>query len=381
MKEESKLSAKFCYLMYLAALTCCVSSSASELDPASRIWTADEQQEGLEIYNDWHCRPLQVPADACSNTGEASACGMEIFWQASFMAEDALLYQREGLLCNGSAAKDGHALWRFNRALSRRKETATVRNYLVSRNLQGSGGFGSKMRGIANTYLWALLTDRNFVVDFHYPHPLSEVFEPAVEDWRPESHFERVEQGNGGHERSGGYAEEGQHRGGGGLTDYGDDVLFLDLEDMTEDCDTLRAGDLNERWQSATTATTATTVVCDGCSQMSGHALVGNPSYRSKLGELGILPFIDRCAGPHSGVACPKEGAGSLQECWGSHLPVCWREFGGVEADRRVSPALLRTSKLGCDLVGPWIGRLLNALLKPSPALLQACVCVCVCWF
>ena len=42
-----------------------------------------------------------------------------------------------------------------------------------------TGGFGSRLWGVANVYLWSLLTGRTFVMEYNHPHPFSACFEPA----------------------------------------------------------------------------------------------------------------------------------------------------------------------------------------------------------
>jgi hypothetical protein len=42
-----------------------------------------------------------------------------------------------------------------------------------------TGGFGDRLWGVANVYLWSLLTGRTFVMEYNHPHPFSACFEPA----------------------------------------------------------------------------------------------------------------------------------------------------------------------------------------------------------
>jgi len=73
--------------------------------------------------------------------------------------------------------------------------------------------------GLANVYLWAILTERKFLIDWHFPHPLSLVFEPVFEDWRQFSRIRGGEVGKGkggggkGEEEEGGGEEEGEEEG------------------------------------------------------------------------------------------------------------------------------------------------------------------------
>ena len=279
-----------------------------------------------------------------------------------FAADTAAgITQRGGVTCNGSVATTPLALWRFARELKRRNATYTERKYLVSRNLQGSGGFGSKLLGVASIYFWALLTGRNFVIEWEHPHPLLDVFVPAQEDWRVETHFAAVDGALTRTTGEGGHAVAQARR----QVDYGDDVLLLDLEDKTLDCQMLREGDLNVGWGNAST------VVCDGCNILRNDVLASNPRYQDKLLESGLLPFIARCQGRHSGIACP-ECAGALR----GDL-VCWRDLHSDDDENDDDDAAAATlaaypsSRYGCDRAGPWIGLMLTALFRPSSALLH----------
>ena len=46
------------------------------------------------------------------------------------------------------------------------------------------GGWGSRLWGIANTFVWALLTDRAFVMEFTDPLPIETAVMPVSFDWR-----------------------------------------------------------------------------------------------------------------------------------------------------------------------------------------------------
>ena len=332
------------------------------LGPGTKIWGADEQ-EGRPHYHG--CQPLESAAkwEGCRDTHERHCIASSAtFWEASFAADTAAgITQRGGVTCNGSVATMPLALWRFARELKRRNATSTERKYLVSRNLQGSGGFGSKLLGVASVYFWALLTDRNFVIEWEHPHPLLDVFVPAQEDWRVETHLTAVDGALTRTTGEGGHAVAQARR----QVDYGDDVLLLDLEDQTLDCQMLREGDLNNGWGNAST------VVCDGCNILRNDVLASNPRYQDKLLESGLLPFIARCQGRHSGIACP-ECAGALR----GDL-VCWRDLHSDDDENDDDDAAAATlaaypsSRYGCDRAGPWIGLMLTALFRPSPALLH----------
>ena len=122
---------------------------------------------------------------------------------------------------------------------------------------------------------------------------------------------------------------------------------------------------MNDGWRNAST------VVCDGCNILRNDVLASNPRYQDKLLESGLLPFIARCQGRHSGIACP-ECAGSLR----GDL-VCWRDLHSDDDDDDDDDAAAATlaaypsSRYGCDRAGPWIGLMLTALFRPSPALLH----------
>jgi hypothetical protein len=97
------------------------------------------------------------------------------FRKAAFVVVEEALEQRHGVLCNLSVSIDKLNIWRFQREVLRRRhalassssaaaereqEDTFLRSYLISRNPEGAGGLGSKLLGIANVYLWALLTER-----------------------------------------------------------------------------------------------------------------------------------------------------------------------------------------------------------------------------
>jgi hypothetical protein len=73
--------------------------------------------------------------------------------------------------------------------------TATQKYLIYSTNGgRLHGGFGSRLWGVANVYLWSLLTGRRFVMEYNMPHPFSACFEPADVHWdaRAPDHHRKI---------------------------------------------------------------------------------------------------------------------------------------------------------------------------------------------
>jgi len=89
----------------------------------------------------------------------------------------------QGISCNRARVGMIDPLAEFNRAVQWHNEHPSG-NYLVYSTKCGSvGGFGSRLWGIANVFLWALLTNRTFVMEYESPHSLESCFEPNIVPW------------------------------------------------------------------------------------------------------------------------------------------------------------------------------------------------------
>tara|TARA_B110000977_G_scaffold194922_1_gene272418 strand:- start:1470 stop:6215 length:4746 start_codon:yes stop_codon:yes gene_type:complete len=83
------------------------------------------------------------------------------------------------VLCSGKTSTEILDLQKYNLALSRPKNPQKILIYKVpERKL--SGGFGSRLFGIANIFMWSLLTDRTFLIDWSR---LGVAFESNIVEW------------------------------------------------------------------------------------------------------------------------------------------------------------------------------------------------------
>ena len=87
------------------------------------------------------------------------------------------------MMCSGFQTNEEDPLTNFNRAI-RSTGPGKSQKYLVYSTAGDEyvGGFGSRLWGIANVFLWALLTNRTFVIEYHEPHPLSSCLKPNIVD-------------------------------------------------------------------------------------------------------------------------------------------------------------------------------------------------------
>jgi len=122
-------------------------------------------------------------------------------------------------------------------------------------------------------------------------------------------------------------------------------VLHLRLVDRTQDCSTLQQGDLNKRWNSEV-------VVCDGCSGESGYILASNPQYAQKIDAIGLRPFLQPC-GNEEKDNDPSSNAQTRRE-------------------NNKNSFDLMVDYVSPGPSGPYIGLLLQTLLRPSPAVRAA---------
>ncbi|KAJ1466289.1 hypothetical protein T484DRAFT_1756760 [Baffinella frigidus] len=101
----------------------------------------------------------------------------------SFVSQDRSLKLVRGERCDGTILRLNDHLSAFNQAL-RLSQRDPPRRYLIYRSASFyCGGFGSRLWGIANTFLWSLLSNRTFVIEYDHPHPLGIVFTQNLVRW------------------------------------------------------------------------------------------------------------------------------------------------------------------------------------------------------
>ena len=99
-------------------------------------------------------------------------------------SEDGIVKIEGGITCDGIQWNEEDLLPNFNQALRSTRQHQS-RKYLVysTAGEDHVGGFGSRLWGIANVFLWALLTNRTFAIEFNEPHPLATCLGPNIVDW------------------------------------------------------------------------------------------------------------------------------------------------------------------------------------------------------
>jgi len=100
---------------------------------------------------------------------------------ATFIAQHGGIVIESGVDCDGGTVTDLPIPF-----LATALRAARPSKYLVYHAGGGVGGFGSRLNGIANVFLWSLLTKRTFTIEYDTPHPLADCFTPALPalvDW------------------------------------------------------------------------------------------------------------------------------------------------------------------------------------------------------
>jgi len=116
-----------------------------------------------------------------------SACGAEFAVKSSpvsalagrILTKNNQLRLVNPVLCSGKISYGISDLKKFNQALTQPKKTEKILIYKVPQR-KLSGGFGSRLFGIANVFMWSLLTDRTFLID--WPR-LGIAFESNIVQW------------------------------------------------------------------------------------------------------------------------------------------------------------------------------------------------------
>ncbi len=99
-----------------------------------------------------------------------------------FKTEGAKLRLVGGYLCDGALTNAKRDLRVLNKMLDKQE---TIKNkFLVYKTQTGRiGGLGSRLFGIANVFLWAVLSNRKFVIEHDHPRGISEIFAPNIARW------------------------------------------------------------------------------------------------------------------------------------------------------------------------------------------------------
>ena len=95
------------------------------------------------------------------------------------LTENNQLRLRNPVLCSGKKSSEVWNLEKYNQALSKPKNPQKILIYKVPQR-KLSGGFGSRLFGIANVFMWSLLTDRTFLIDWSR---LGIAFESNIVHW------------------------------------------------------------------------------------------------------------------------------------------------------------------------------------------------------
>lgn len=102
---------------------------------------------------------------------------------------DSRLELLEGTYCDGTMETSADRLDAFNNMIATyNKKTSASHKYMVYKGVKGSGGWGSKLWGIANVFLLAILSERKFVIEYDFPYPLRTIFKANIVDWTSPVH-------------------------------------------------------------------------------------------------------------------------------------------------------------------------------------------------